>query len=86
METLPDYNKLVWESYLDKSLKDVLPLFKKSFKQVYKIIESHSEKELFEKKIFNWTGTTSLAAYLISCTSSHYDWAIKRIKKSMKGK
>lgn len=83
-KTLPAYNKSIWETYLDKSLDDVLPLFKKSFRKVYKIIESHREDDLFEKKKLNWTGSTSLAAYLISCTCSHYDWAYKRIKKSMK--
>ncbi len=49
-----------------------------------KLIEKHSDVELFEKKRYKWTGTTSLGAYLISSTSSHYDWAIKLIKRSMK--
>ena len=83
-KTLPDYNKTVWDSYLDQSLDDVLQLFHTSFIKVYKLIESHTDKELFEKKKYHWTGSTSMGAYLISCTSSHYDWAIKRIKKSMK--
>ncbi len=83
-KTLPDYNRLIWEQYTSTPLKEALSLFKASFKKVFKLIEQHSQKELFEKKKYHWTGTTSLAAYLISCTSSHYDWAIKRIKKSMK--
>ncbi|MEM7107806.1 MAG: ClbS/DfsB family four-helix bundle protein [Bacteroidota bacterium] len=48
------------------------------------MIEEHSEEELFEKKRYKWTGTTSLAAYLISATSSHYDWALKLMKKCFK--
>ena len=83
-KTLPAYNKMIWESYLDKSLDNVLPLFKESFRNVMTIIEKHSNDELFEKKKYGWTGSTSLGSYLNSCTVSHYDWAIKRIKKSMK--
>ncbi|MEL6140134.1 MAG: ClbS/DfsB family four-helix bundle protein, partial [Bacteroidota bacterium] len=33
---------------------------------------------------YAWTGTTSLGAYLISSTSSHYDWAYKLIKRCKK--
>ncbi|MGO3678157.1 MAG: ClbS/DfsB family four-helix bundle protein, partial [Microbacteriaceae bacterium] len=29
---------------------------------------------------FPWTGTTSLGSYCVSATSSHYDWAIKKIR------
>lgn len=35
-------------------------------------------------KFFNWTGTTSLGSYCVSATSSHYDWAMKKIKKTQK--
>ena len=37
-----------------------------------------------EKKKYKWTGSTSLGAYLVSATSSHYDWAYKLIKKCLK--
>ena len=42
------------------------------------------DDELFEKKRYKWTGSTSLGAYLVSATSSHYDWAFKLIKKCLK--
>lgn len=83
-KTLPEYNELTHAEYLDKPTSAAIKLFKKSFKKVYKLIEQHSDEELFTKKKYKWTGTTSLGAYIISATSSHYDWAIKRIKKSMK--
>ena len=50
-------------------------------------LEEHSEysnEELFTKKYFNWTGTTDLGSYFVSTTSSHYDWAIKKIKSHCK--
>lgn len=83
-KTLPDLNQIIWEDYQDTDVQKAKVLLKGSYKKVQALIDKHSEKELFEKKKYKWTGSTSLAAYLISNTSSHYDWAIKRIKKSMK--
>ncbi|MDR1911573.1 MAG: ClbS/DfsB family four-helix bundle protein, partial [Helicobacteraceae bacterium] len=41
--------------------------------------------ELFTKNKYEWTGTTSLGSYLISATSSHYDWGLKTIKPLKNG-
>jgi hypothetical protein len=35
---------------------------------------------------FTWTGTTSLGSYCVSASSSHYDWAMKKIKNHIKTK
>jgi hypothetical protein len=83
-KTLPDYNKKVWEKYQNTSLEDARKLLNESFLEVQKIIQKHTNDELFEKKRYKWTGTTSLGAYLISNTSSHYDWALKLVKKAKK--
>lgn len=81
-KTTPELNKTIWEKYVDTSLNDAMTLVKSSFSTVRKIIELHSDQELFEKKRFKWTGSTSLGSYLVSTTSSHYDWALKLIKKA----
>lgn len=83
-KTLPAFNKWIREQYRDVSLKEAKKSIKESFTQIRKMIESHSDNELFEKKRYKWTGSTSLGAYLISATSSHYDWALKLIKKAKK--
>ena len=83
-KTLPDLNKKIWEDYRNIKLEEAKELLDSSFLEVQQLITKHSNEELFEKKRYKWTGTTSLGAYLISNTSSHYDWAIKLIKKSMK--
>lgn len=59
-------------------------LFQISFEKVFPIIEKHTDEELFTKKKYKWTGSTSLGSYLISATSSHYDWALKLMKKGLK--
>lgn len=80
--TTSDLNKWIRENYQSVELAEIKKLLSNSFQQVQKIILSHSDKELFEKKKYHWTGSTSLGAYLISNTSSHYDWAFKLIKKN----
>jgi hypothetical protein len=48
------------------------------------MIEKHTDEELFEKKKYPWTGSTSLGAYFISATCSHYLWAYDLIRKWLK--
>lgn len=79
---IPTLNKWIWEKYKYTSLEDAKDHLKSSYKKISNLIESHTDDELFEKKRYKWTGTTSLGAYLVSATSSHYDWAIKFIKKA----
>ena len=83
-KTLPELNRKIREKYTDVALPDARKMLDESYRVIQKLIENHSEKDLFEKKKYNWTGSTSLAAYLISATSSHYDWALKLIKKCSK--
>ncbi len=59
-------------------------MLKESHENVMALIDSLTNEELFTKKYFSWTGTTSLGAYCISSTSSHYDWAAKKLRKHLK--
>ncbi len=83
-KTTSQLNKWILDHYQDFTLDQAKKSFITSHKEVRKIIENHSNEELFEKKRYKWTGSTSLGAYLISATSSHYDWAFKLIKKAKK--
>lgn len=83
-KTTPDLNRWIWEKYNDLELEEVKTNLDTSFHRIRAIIEGHNNDELFEKKKYKWTGTTSLGAYLISATSSHYEWALKLIKKAKK--
>ncbi|MEN0047402.1 MAG: ClbS/DfsB family four-helix bundle protein [Bacteroidota bacterium] len=83
-KTLPDLNRKIWQDYQHTDLKKVKEKLDQSYQHVQQLIAQHTNEELFEKKKYHWTGSTSLGAYLISNTSSHYHWAIKQIKKAMK--
>jgi len=82
--TLPALNKKIWQDYQSMELETAKTLLNKSFKQAQALITKHTDEELFEKKNYKWTGSTSLAVYLISNTVSHYNWAIKLIKNAKK--
>lgn len=80
----PALNKWIWTRYQQTNLSDIQQLLHESHRKIQQIIEAHSNEQLFEKKKYKWTGTTSLGAYLVSASSSHYDWALKLIKKAFK--
>lgn len=83
-KTTPELNLKIRNDYQRTDLEEVIIKLKLSFQEVRKIIDKHSDDELFEKGKYTWTGTTSLGAYLVSATTSHYDWALKLIKKATK--
>lgn len=83
-KTTPALNRWIWKKYTQTDLVEVKRMLQKSFNQLQEIMEKHSDVKLFEKKRYKWTGTTSLGSYLVSATSSHYDWALKLIKKAKK--
>ena len=88
-KTIKGLNKEIWEKYQKTNYDDASKLLNNSFKEVRNLIKNHNDKELFEKKKYIWTGTTSMGSYFISATSSHYDWAmklLKKYKKSLKAK
>lgn len=59
-------------------------MVKESHTAVIKMIESLSNEELFSKNHFVWAGGSTLGSYCVSATSSHYEWAIKKINKFKK--
>ncbi len=83
-KTVPVLNAWIFERYSTYDLQEVKQLFAQSHAEVCALIAKHSNDELFEKKRYKWTGTTSLGSYLVSATSSHYDWAYKLIRKALK--
>ena len=78
--TLPALNAELWTQHRDTTYLDACALVRHSHRQVVDIIESHTDAELFIKQHYAWTGSTSLGAYLVSATSSHYVWARKTLK------
>ena len=79
----PALNRKIWEDCQSTPYEKMHVLLQESYEKTQVIILSHTDKELFEKKRYPWTGSTSLGAYLISTTSSHYHLALRLIKKQL---
>lgn len=82
--TYPKMNIEFLEKHQQTSYHHAKELLEQSHVDIMKVINSFSNDELFAKEVLKWTGNTSLGSYCISVTSSHYDWAIKKIKKHIK--
>lgn len=78
----PALNGMLHERHRDDSWDDVLTSLRDSHARVRAVIESYADDELFEKRRFAWTGSTSVGSYAVSATTSHYDWARKHLRRS----
>ncbi len=82
--TIAPMNETFWEKHQGTSLEEARELLAKSHAEVLQKIESFSNEELFLSKAFPAVGGSVLGSYFVSSTSSHYDWAIKKIKAHQK--
>jgi Uncharacterized conserved protein len=83
-KTYGTMNMEFWSKHQSTPYAEARKMLVESHKKVLELIEQFSDEELFVKKYFPWVGTTSLGSYCVSATSSHYDWAMKKIKLHIK--
>ncbi|MFN7590884.1 MAG: ClbS/DfsB family four-helix bundle protein [Planctomycetota bacterium] len=76
-----ELNRSIHARYLQVSLRTMRARLARSHAKVLAVVERHTNAELFTKKRYAWTGSTSLGAYLVSATCSHYEWARRLIDK-----
>ncbi len=81
-KTTPALNEKLYHDYKDMPWDDVRDRFQATHEQVMGIVQQHSPADLEEKGKYAWTGTTDMASYLASATSSHYQWASELIRKT----
>ncbi len=83
-KTYGDMNVMFWNKHQNTSLQDASDKLDVSHRELMKLMEEYSNEELFSKGVFAWTKGTTLGSYFVSTTSSHYDWAIKKLKAHKK--
>ena len=83
-KTYGDMNIEFWKKHQETTYEKVKDLFRNSHKKVIELIEKFSDEELFTKNYFKWTKGSTLGQYCTSATSSHYNWASKKIKLYIK--
>ena len=79
-----ELNQIFVEKHQATSLEKAEELLASSHKELLSLVTTFSNEALFTKQHFSWTGTTTLGSYFVSSLASHYDWAIKKIKKQIK--
>ena len=82
--TYGDMNVEFWKKHQNTSLEEATRALEKSHKDVLELAEKFTNEELFSRKIYKWVGGSTLGSYFVSTTSSHYDWAIKKLKAHQK--
>jgi len=82
--TYGDMNVEFWKKHQNTSLEEATRALEKSHKDVLKLAENFTNEELFSKKVYKWVGGSTLGSYFVSTTSSHYDWAMKKLKAHQK--
>lgn len=83
-KTYGTMNLQLWKKHQNTSLEEAKEMLEKSHREIMQLAESFSNEELFTKGIFPWVGGTALGSYFISNTSSHYNWAMKKLKAHRK--
>ncbi len=83
-KTLPALNQEIWRQYQHVPLDEAERLLRQSHKMILGLIDSHTNDQLFAKGVYKWTKSSTLGAYFVSCTASHYDWAMTKLKKAIK--
>ena len=79
-KTIASMNQVFWEKHQETSLKDARKMLADSHAEVMNRIGCFTNEELFLSKAFPAVGGSTLGSYFVSNTSSHYDWAMKKIK------
>ena len=70
-KTYPQMNVEFWKKHQETPLDKAVELLKESHSETMKIIDSFTNEQLFTKKYYPWTGTTSLGSYGVSAAPSH---------------
>lgn len=83
-KTIGAMNKVFWEKHQNTSLEDATEMYTKSHQDVMELVNTFTNEELFSKDRYKWVGGSTLGSYFISSTSSHYDWAMKKLKAHCK--
>lgn len=77
----PALNEAIYQRTKNDAWDDVVAGLAATHAAVRAVIERYSDDDLFTKQRYAWTRSTSVGAYLVSATSSHYAWASKLIQK-----
>lgn len=77
-------NMFFWKKHQNTTLEEAKEMLERSHREIMQLAERFSNEELFAKGVFDWVGNSALGSYFVSNTSSHYAWALKKLKAHRK--
>jgi hypothetical protein len=77
----PALNARIHAETADDAWDEVRVRLAESHARVISVIEGYRDEDLFTKKRYPWTGSTSVALYAGSATASHYAWARRLVEQ-----
>lgn len=83
-KTYGNMNVEFWRKHQTTPLEEAAMILQRSHEEVLNLAETFTNDELFSKGIYQWVGGSTLGSYFVSATSSHYDWAMKKLKAHQK--
>ena len=83
-KTIGTMNEFFCKKHQNTSLDEAKEMIGKSHEEMMKLAEEFSNEELFSKGVYKWVGGSTLGSYFVSSTSSHYNWALKKLKAHRK--
>lgn len=76
----PELNEGIWRRTHNDAWEDVTARLEASHVRVRDVVAAYGDDDLFTKKRYPWTGSTSVGSYAVSATTSHYDWVRKQVR------
>ena len=76
----PAINAEIWERFAATGYAEGVDLLDASHHEILGLIADHTQEQLFDRGVYPWTKSTTLGAYFVSATSSHYLWGLKTVK------
>lgn len=77
-------NEFFWQKHQNTSLEEAKEMLEKSHQEIMELADTFTNEELFTKGVYSWAGSSSIGSYFVSNTSSHYNWAMKKLKAHRK--
>lgn len=83
-KTYGTMNVEIWKKHQNTTLEEAKELLDESHRDSVALAETFTDRELFEKGVIPWAGNSALGSFFSANLSSHYDWAIKKLKAHRK--
>ena len=83
-KTYGQMNMFFWKKHQNTTLEEAKEMLERSHREIMQLAERFSNEELFAKGVFDWVGHSARGSYFVSNTSSHYAWALKKLKAHRK--